>query len=190
MPPYTWSIVDGALPDGLTLDPRTARICGTAREAGERVFVARVEDARGDFDSERFTLFVEASAALTITTTKLPGAILTRSYSTTLTATGGRAPFTWSLEGALPPGLALSSDGVIRGEPTTAGVFAFAVRARDASGAEDVAALSIEARRIDGGGLLDTAEGTGCTSTTPHGARGTSLVVGLLVALFVARRLR
>jgi hypothetical protein len=41
--------------------------------------------------------------------------------------------YAWSLViGPLPPGLALSSGGVLSGKPTTAGTFVFSVQVRDA----------------------------------------------------------
>lgn len=49
-----------------------------------------------------------------------------------LSATGGRAPYKWSVSaGALPGGLALGSDGSVSGIPTVAGTFTFTVQAAD-----------------------------------------------------------
>jgi hypothetical protein len=44
------------------------------------------------------------------------------SYSQTMTATGGTAPYTWSATG-LPDGLTISTGGVISGTPTTMGTY-------------------------------------------------------------------
>ena len=53
----------------------------------------------------------------------------------TLSATGGVAPYTWSLSvGALPAGLTLSSDGVVSGTPAANGYFAFSVQVLDFGG--------------------------------------------------------
>ncbi|HKP85896.1 MAG TPA: putative Ig domain-containing protein [Blastocatellia bacterium] len=73
---------------------------------------------------------------LTITTTSL--APITRGvpYSQQLSASGGATPYTWSLtSGALPPGLSLSSAGLISGTPTTSGGFGFTVTVRDRNNA-------------------------------------------------------
>lgn len=55
-------------------------------------------------------------------------------YSYTITA--GDAPVTNVVlrSGTLPPGLSLSNGGVLSGFPTTEGVFAFTIRAKDANG--------------------------------------------------------
>ena len=69
----------------------------------------------------------------------------------TLQATGGVAPYAWSLAlGSLPPGLTLNaSTGVISGKPTTLGAWSFTARAQDSQSpaAADTQALSIRVRR-------------------------------------------
>ena len=51
-------------------------------------------------------------------------------YSQVMTAAGGRPPFTWSVDaGSVPPGLTLTSDGLLAGTPTAPGAFAFQLMA-------------------------------------------------------------
>jgi hypothetical protein len=62
----------------------------------------------------------------------LPSGFIDGSYSETLAATGGAAPYSWSLmSGALPSGLTLNGAGTISGTPTTAGSFNIGVQVRD-----------------------------------------------------------
>ena len=56
---------------------------------------------------------------LSITTTSLSAGQINKAYSSTLAATGGTPPHSWTLTaGTLPAGLALASTGVISGTPT------------------------------------------------------------------------
>ena len=85
---------------------------------------------------------------LVITTTSLPGGVVSTAYSETVSATGGETPYSWSvISGSLPSGLDLgSSTGVISGTPTSAGTSNFTVQVTDSQGTPDTdtQALSIE----------------------------------------------
>ena len=74
-------------------------------------------------------------AALAISTTTLAGGTAGTAYSATLAATGGTAPYTWSVvqgSGSLPADTSLSTGGVISGTPTTTGTSSFTVQVKDA----------------------------------------------------------
>lgn len=61
-----------------------------------------------------------AVVPLVVTTIVLPNAQVGVPYSQHLAATGGTAPYTWSITaGSLPPGLSMDSTGLISGTPTT-----------------------------------------------------------------------
>ncbi len=66
---------------------------------------------------------------------QLPNVALGASYTQQLTTILGRGPISFSLAaGMLPPGMALSSAGVVSGVPGAPGIFDFTVRATDAAG--------------------------------------------------------
>ena len=73
------------------------------------------------------------SAPPTITTNSLPDGTLGQNYSATLTASGGFGSLTWRLGsgGTLPPGLNLSTSGIISGTPTSGGFYQFPVTVTD-----------------------------------------------------------
>lgn len=153
--PYAWSLVSGALPAGLSLNASNGAITGTATTAGTASFTAQVADSQSPADtasrSLQLTVVSPSYPPLEITTTTLPNAKRNKNYSRTLAATGGLAPYAWSVvSGALPPGLALNSGtGAISGRPTAIGTYAFTVQARDSqsSPATDTQALTIVVTR-------------------------------------------
>jgi Putative Ig domain/NHL repeat len=75
------------------------------------------------------------SSILAITTASLPSGEPGSGYSQTLTASGGTAPYSWSLSsGSLPAGLHLNGEtGAITGTAGTAGTSSFTVKVTDSS---------------------------------------------------------
>lgn len=73
---------------------------------------------------------------LGITPTTLPGGVANSSYSQTLSASSGTAPYSFTVtSGDLPDGLTLSSDGTLSGSPTADGSQTFEITATDSLGA-------------------------------------------------------
>ncbi len=84
---------------------------------------------------------------LSVTTTSLPGGTINVPYSSTLAASGGEPPYVWSvIGGSLPPGLGLSSAGVISGTPIAGGVYNVTVQVADtlANAASKMLAITVE----------------------------------------------
>jgi hypothetical protein len=98
-------------------------------------FTAQVADATGATANKAFHLTIGGKASSLVITTgsPLPAATVGGFYSALLAATGGDAPYSWSLtSGALPPGLTVNrSSGSIAGSPTSPGSFTFSVRVTD-----------------------------------------------------------
>ncbi|WP_192895380.1 S-layer homology domain-containing protein [Pelotomaculum sp. FP] len=140
--PYTWSAA--GLPLGLNLDTVSGQVYGTPASAGTSIVSAAVYDSAADSDSASFSLTVNpASPGLTITTTSLPGGRVGTSYSATLTASGGTAPYTWSAAG-LPLGLNLDTvSGQVYGTPTSAGTSTVSTMVYDSAGASASASFSL-----------------------------------------------
>ena len=131
--PYTWSLLSGALPGGVTLGG-SGLLSGTPSATGAFNFVAKVTDSGGRIDTKAFALAVVTQLDLT-TGTSLGGGTDGANYNATLAATGGLAPYTWLMtSGTLPSGLTLNSNGTLTGSPTGAGTFTFTAQVTDASG--------------------------------------------------------
>lgn len=73
------------------------------------------------------------SGSLTISPSSLPAAALDTSYSQTITASDGVAPYTYAItSGSLPTGLSLNTEtGVISGTPIISGGYTFTITATD-----------------------------------------------------------
>lgn len=142
--PVSWSVVGGALPTGLTIDPVTGTISGVATQAGAFTFTAQVRDTGGNTAAEDLSITIAAGAAPTVDTTPLPGGTQGQVYSGLVGADGGVAPYTWAVtSGSLPPGLTLDAfSGTLSGTPTAAGTYTFAVTATDSSAAAQAGTAS------------------------------------------------
>jgi hypothetical protein len=131
--PYEFRILSGALPPGLALNSEGA-VAGIPEQAGSWSFWLELgdqdppaEDWCNPTTSERlFTITI--APGLRIQQKSLDPILAGRPYNTQLSATGG-GPQTWSLwAGKPPPGIALSSNGVLSGTPTAVGSFTFIVQ--------------------------------------------------------------
>jgi uncharacterized protein (TIGR03437 family) len=131
-PPYSFGILTGYLPTGVTLSAGGG-LRGRPEIAGTFGIVAQATDSQGLKGTKPFQLVV-ADAALVLTPFSLPPGVLRQSYSVTLGASGGTPPYSFSIVQALPAGLGLSSDGLLGGTPARAGNFTFRVNARDSKG--------------------------------------------------------
>jgi hypothetical protein len=131
---YTWSISKGSLPDGLTLDSSTGNIGIGDFPTTAGTYSFTVQATSGGKTGSR-DLSIAVLSAVKITTTSLPDGQVSVAYTQTLTASGGRGPYTWSATGTLPDGLSLnSSTGVISGTPTASGYYVVGVTVTDSLG--------------------------------------------------------
>src|SRR5581483_7215779 len=77
---------------------------------------------------------VDVTAAGDLTLGALPSGTVGTAYDETVAASGGTAPYAFSVTGgSLPAGLTLSTGGRLHGTPTTAGASTFTVQALDSS---------------------------------------------------------
>ena len=89
--------------------------------------------------------FTIAGGCPTILMAKLVAAVKNVAASQNLNAYGGIAPYAYTnTGGSLPPGLSLSSGGVLSGTPTAAGLYSFTVTATDANGCTGNTAYALQ----------------------------------------------
>src|SRR6266480_2335892 len=143
---YSWSIVAGSLPTGLTLNSATGQITGTPNQSGTFPFTAQVKDSLNATATTNLSIAISPSA-LAVMTTSLPNGVVGVAYpATNLTASGGTPPYAWTLASAastFPGGLTLGRLGGISGTATTAGTYNFTVQVTDFQNTTATANLSI-----------------------------------------------
>jgi len=93
--------------------------------------------------------------SLAVSTSSLPSGVVGSAYAgTTLAASGGTPPYTWSItSGTLPAGLSMTSGGVISGTPTAAGTSSITVEVTDAASNTATKTLSITVSAASSGSL-------------------------------------
>ncbi len=128
LPPYSWSAPAGGLPPGLSIS-ESGNISGTPTTPGNYVFLARVRDQNNTTFDANISVLINTPGTLTITTTSLPAAQVNVFYNQQLNVSGGNPPYSWTVSaGQLPPGVTLSSSGLLSGTPTVSGSYSFTVR--------------------------------------------------------------
>lgn len=115
---FTFAIVSGALPPGVSLIKTAQNICeltGIPTSPGDYTFTIRA--TRTNFS----VIVCEVTDTLHvfgITNPTLPDATVGTAYDEQLLTAGGTAPVSFTLIGTLPPGLGMDSTGHITGTPT------------------------------------------------------------------------
>ncbi len=184
--PYSWSIISGNLPPGLTLSSTgviSGTISGTPTQDGSYNFTVQVTD------SDNPQRIATKSLAITIypnkpriTTEFLNYGTQGSPYAANLSATGGLAPYTWNVTG-LPAGLSLLTSGTcaagsvtlncntttpcICGTPTASATFGININITDGRGRTASKTLSLTINPSGGGG-------GGCTAMSLSPPSGTS----------------
>jgi len=119
--PYSWSVIEGVLPDGIELNSDTGKLYGTSYGSGDIIFKVQVTDASGQKHTKDFIWHI--SDDLVLVSGILPSAVKNVPYIYTLKAKGGFPPYVWRIKsGALLSGLSFNkSTGTIDGIPTQSG---------------------------------------------------------------------
>jgi hypothetical protein len=129
----TFSVEEGALPDGLTLDP-AGLITGAATASGRFDFTLRAHAGTAIADRRFSLLVIETTIPLEVVPIALPTGVIGRPYQAELVAVGGQPPYSWNAVAELPQGLSLSAEGRITGTPVLDGQHPIAVRVLDSIG--------------------------------------------------------
>jgi hypothetical protein len=129
---YDFQLSGGTLPPGLSLN--SGFISGApSTPGGPFSFTVRATDLQSGASGTRgYSITVNPPPVITPTT--MPPTTVGANYNHTIAVSGGTPPFTFVDDGGLPPGVSLSSSGVLTGTPTSAGVYSVPLSVYDSSG--------------------------------------------------------
>ncbi|MGB8543038.1 MAG: putative Ig domain-containing protein [Candidatus Acidiferrales bacterium] len=138
--PFRWSN-SFPLPYNLTLNATSGVLGGQAAQAGTNQFTVSVTDVAGQTSpSLTCSITITPGTALVLTgPSSAPNGVVGTPYGSggnglQYSASGGLQPYTWNLSGNPPPGLTISSTGLVSGIPSMASSspYAFEVEVQDA----------------------------------------------------------
>ena len=172
--PYTWALISGSLPAGLSLSVSSGAITGTPTASATSSFTMLVTDSSSPAETATTNLSITVLLPLSVKTTALPSGTVGNSYSATLAAAGGTTPYTWALiSGSLPAGLNLdASSGAITGTPSASATSSFTVTVTDSSSPTQTTSANLS--------ITVSPPGFSVTTTSlPSGTVGSSYSVTL-----------
>ncbi|TXH70606.1 MAG: autotransporter domain-containing protein [Lysobacteraceae bacterium] len=131
--PYTFELGGGSLPLGLSLSSAGV-LSGATTTSGTFNFTVVAVDNFAQRGNRAYTVVV-AVPTITLTPAALPGGTAGTPYNQVLTISGGIAPYTVTLTGALPAGVTFNAaTRTFSGTPTASGTFNISVTATDSTG--------------------------------------------------------
>ena len=187
---YAWSVAGGQLPAGISLGAASGVFSGTPTSTGIFAFSVKVTDSSSPVETVSASFVMDVTApptvqatlpvappTLVITTLALPGATATQSYGSILSATGGTAPYSWSItSGQLPAGLTLSaSTGAVSGTPTASGTSSFTATVSDSGSPAQTRSVPVSIAV----GVAGASPLTISTVLLPSGSNGTAYATTL-----------
>ncbi|MGH9719623.1 MAG: putative Ig domain-containing protein, partial [Bryobacteraceae bacterium] len=114
--PFRWTVIQGTIPPGLTLNDLTGVISGIPATAGSYPITLAVNDSFQIGASQSFTIIVASPFG------SLPDGRAGVLYSSRFVLTGAPAPVVCrTTSSSLPPGLTLAFDCLLSGTPTAEG---------------------------------------------------------------------
>jgi hypothetical protein len=128
---YTFSIVLGSIPSGLTLNPTTGLLSGMPSTTGTYAFIVKALGAGGCFGTQLYTLVIGCPTILVNPSVALPAGTTGVFYSQAFTAIPAGGAYTFAVTtGAVPTGLNLNpATGILSGYPLANGTYNFRVTA-------------------------------------------------------------
>jgi hypothetical protein len=132
----TWSASLGTISSGGLYQAPTVTVSTNATVTA----TSGADSTKSGTASVTVTAGSSSSFPLSVATTSLPAAVAGITYSSPLSAAGGKAPYSWTLaSGPLPTGITVNSAGSLSGTTAQTGQFNFTVQVTDSSSPQQTA---------------------------------------------------
>jgi hypothetical protein len=147
--PYQFTVLKGAVPPGLSLNPATGALSGTPTEA-KQTFRFTVEVTDQDGTSVTGVVKIHIMRPVDIATNALKTGKQDKTYKATVKAKLGVKPYSWALvAGTLPAGVTFNAlTGVLSGTPTEGGTFEPVFQVTDTLGGQADRVLPITIKAV------------------------------------------
>jgi large repetitive protein len=163
--PYTFNLLSGTLPLGLTLSP-SGVLAGTPTTQGVSVFTLQAQDSAGNKATGVFSITINLNS-LSLAISTLPNGTVNVPYNSTIAVSGGTAPYACTITaGTLPTGLKLTGC-VVSGTPTVAGTSNLTVAVTDSGSPQESTSGPVGLTINPAGSLTLTSPPAG-TANTPY----------------------
>ncbi|MBK8092605.1 MAG: putative Ig domain-containing protein [Verrucomicrobiaceae bacterium] len=138
---YSWMIIGGSLPPGMTLNSATGLIQGSAAVTGTYPIVLRMQDATGASRLMNYSFVVSGPLiSISLPTTQ---SYVGTAFNAQFIAGGGTAPYSWQLVSGTLPYTFDTTTGSLSGTTNTTGIFRVVLRATDSKGAFGLATYTL-----------------------------------------------
>ena len=107
--PYSWQVLSGQLPLGLSISPSTGVISGTPAKTGAFKFTVRIKDScktPEKWVDKEFEIVIYDP--ITIFADPIPCLTINKTFSSSITASGGALPYTWQIVSSSSPAYQIS----------------------------------------------------------------------------------
>jgi large repetitive protein len=140
--PYSWSALSG-LPAGMDISAGGV-LSGTPTVAGDAEIEVKATDTSDPSLASVLQVLLSVKEPAGIVTAAVAEATVAEAYDQNLVASGGTAPYTWTLAaGTLPDGLSLSAGGKLAGTPTATGAANVELKVTDDRGREATKSITV-----------------------------------------------
>ena len=152
--PYTYTISEGALPLGVSLDPDSGELTGVPQESSSFSFDITATDANQCTGTQAYTTLIACPMITMSPASQLPDTAAGFLYLTNITANGGTAPYKFFPQSATPKGIFYAEGGTIFGVAEQGGTKNTTIAVTDVNGCFGEQSFRLDSKNCPPGALF------------------------------------